>query len=86
MTGSAERDQYRLQHVRERLAEDPRLSTLDVHLEMQGQTVVLTGHAETEERRKTIGDLVTELLPGLEVVNRTTVEAVPDPEEVEEMG
>jgi hypothetical protein len=86
MTGSTERDQYRLQHVRERLAEDPRLNTLDVHLDMRGQTVVLTGHAETEERRKTIGALVSELLPGLDVDNRTTVEAVPDPEEAEEMG
>jgi osmotically-inducible protein OsmY len=86
MTGSPERDEYRLQHVRERLAQDPRLNTLDVHLDMQGQVVVLTGHAETEERRQTIGALVSELLPGVEVDNRTTVEAVPDPEEAEEMG
>jgi osmotically-inducible protein OsmY len=85
MNGSAEREQYRLQHVRERLAEDPRVNTLDVHLDMQGQTVLLTGYAETEERRETIGALVSDMLPGFEVDNQTTVEPIPDPEEAEQV-
>jgi osmotically-inducible protein OsmY len=72
-------DPYLVEHVRDALAHDPRLSELGVSIECAGQTVVLSGALASLERQQAAADIVHELLPDHEVRNETTVSELPEP-------
>ena len=78
-----EPEPYLLQHVRDAIANDPRVNELDVHLSSAGGKVFLAGHVSTKERRDALGEVVRELLPGYIVVNQVSVPETSEPPEVE---
>ena len=65
--------QYVIERVHRALAEDPRVSALDVEVTLAGGRVFLTGDVATQARKDAISEVVRELLPDHEVCNETTV-------------
>ena len=49
---SSDRDPYLAEHVREALAQDPRVGELGLNVEIIGETVVLRGTLTSPERRE----------------------------------
>lgn len=87
MTHEAREPEYYLvQHVREALANDPRVSELHVEVTVTGGRVFVTGTVPSEERRDVIAAVVGELLPDHAVSNHVTVEPISGTPEVEELG
>ena len=76
---------YVVAHVREALARDGRVNELNVDVTVAGRRVFLTGEVATEERRRAISEVVGELLPDYEVHNETSVPAVGEPGEAEQL-
>ncbi|HVD01861.1 MAG TPA: BON domain-containing protein [Candidatus Dormibacteraeota bacterium] len=60
-------------HLRERLAEDPRVNELNIDGSFEARALVLRGRASTAERRGAVEDVAAELLPNTEIVNQVTV-------------
>jgi len=83
---SAQPDHYLVQHVREALAQDPRVGELHVEVTVTADRVFLTGSVPTEERRDVIADVVRELLPRHQVSNHVTVESITGTPDVERLG
>jgi osmotically-inducible protein OsmY len=77
---------YVVQHVREALAADPRVSELHVEVTVAGDRVFITGAVPSEERRTVIAALVEELLPDHDVSNHVTVEPISGVPDVEKLG
>jgi osmotically-inducible protein OsmY len=67
---------YLVAHVRDALAQDPRVSELELKVKIAGSKVFVTGTVPTEERREAVADVVAETLPEFEVQNQTTVESL----------
>lgn len=65
--------QYLVGKLEDALATDPRVNALDVRVRICGEKIHLTGEIPTEERRKAATLVVTELAPGIEVLNELTV-------------
>jgi osmotically-inducible protein OsmY len=77
--------QYVIERVHRALAEDPRVSALDVDVALAGGRVFLTGDVPTQERKDAISAVVAEVLPDHQVCNETRVaELAPagDPEDI----
>ena len=74
-----ERDPYLIEHVRDALAHDPRLSELGVDVEITDETVVLSGTLGSLERQQAAADIVHDLLPHHDVRNETTVPDLAEP-------
>jgi osmotically-inducible protein OsmY len=83
---SSRPDHYLVQHVREALANDPRVSELHVEVTITTDRVFLTGAVPSEERREVIAAVVRELLPEHQVSNHVTVESISGAPEVERLG
>ena len=66
-------DPYLVEHIRDALAQDPRVSELDVTVEIDDETVVLSGTVASPERQKAAADIAHRLLPDHEVRNETAV-------------
>lgn len=79
-------DDYVVQHVREALANDPRVSELHVEVTVTADRVFITGTVPSEERREVIAAVVRELLPEHHVSNHVTVEPISGSPEVERLG
>ena len=77
---------YLVQHVREALANDPRVSELHVEVTVTTDRVFITGAVPSEERREIIAAVVRELLPDHQVSNHVTVEPISGAPEVERLG
>jgi osmotically-inducible protein OsmY len=77
---------YLAEHVRDALAQDPRLSELHVEITIASGRVFLNGTVGSEERRAHLTSVVQELLPDREVVNHTTVEAPAGGPDVEKLS
>ncbi len=87
MTDTASQpDHYLVQHVREALANDPRVSELHVEVTVTTDRVFITGTVPSEERREVIAAVVRELLPQHHVSNHVTVEPISGAPEVERLG
>lgn len=71
-----EPDHYRVEHLREALAADERVSELGLTVTLRGQRVFVAGCVSTPERRAAVAVVVQELLPDAEVHNETTVVAL----------
>lgn len=80
---AAEPKQYVVAHIRERLARDDRVNDLNIHVQVVGETVFLTGEVETAARRDAVAEVVRELLPDYEVRNQVGVRHLHPPEEAE---
>jgi osmotically-inducible protein OsmY len=65
--------QYVIERVHRALAQDPRVSALDVDVTLAGGRIFLTGDVPTQERKDAISAVVAELMPEHEVCNETTV-------------
>lgn len=77
---------YLAEHIRDALAQDPRLSELHVDITIMARKVFLTGTVGSEERRESLTEVVRGLLPDREVVNHTTVEAPTAGPDVEKLS
>jgi osmotically-inducible protein OsmY len=78
-------DHYAVQHVREALASDPRVSELHVEVTVTGDRVFITGVVPSQERRDVIASVVHELLPDHQVTNHIAVEPISGEPEVEKL-
>jgi hypothetical protein len=76
---------YLCERIREALAHDPRVGSLDIEVAMIGDTITIGGHVTTEARRGAVPAVVAELVPDRRVVNETVVFGEPDPPSVEEL-
>lgn len=77
---------YLLAHVREALAQDPRVNDLNIQVNVAGKKLFLTGTVPTQERCKTIATVVRELLPDYEVHNELTVQSFEATGEMEKLS
>ena len=81
---STDESEYVAAHVQEALARDPRVNEPELGVKVaQGKRGDVHGHVPSEERRRSVTDVVRECCPDLEVENRTTVERFPDAEGME---
>jgi hypothetical protein len=60
---------YHLMDVERLLAEDERTNELQIHLELSGDRLVVSGRVASPERRDVVLDVVREQCPGCEVVD-----------------
>jgi hypothetical protein len=67
------RYQYLVGKVQGALATDPRINALDIKVMICGDKIHLIGEVHTAERRDAIAELVSEILPEIEVRNELTV-------------
>jgi osmotically-inducible protein OsmY len=79
-------DAYLAEHIRDALAQDPRLSELHVDITITPGKIFLTGSVASEERRAWLTKVVRDLLPDREVVNHTSIEAPADEPDVERLS
>jgi osmotically-inducible protein OsmY len=77
---TAKRADYLPEHIRERLIHDPRVSEQDLRVEVSEHRVLVGGNVSTPELRQTITEVASELLPGYEIVNETTVVSATEPD------
>ncbi len=77
---------YLVAHVREALAQDPRVNDLNIQVNVAGKKLFLTGNVPTDERCKTIATVVRELLPDYEVHNEITIQSLEAADSVEQLS
>ena len=70
-------DDYLVQHVREALALDPRVGELELGVDVRGAKLFVTGSVQTEERRRAVGEVASEVAPDLELHNQVRVAEPP---------
>ncbi len=74
MTQEARPDEeYLAQHLRDVLAEDPRVGELGIAVTVVGDHVYLSGEVTTAERRQAVAVVTAEVLPEHEVHNHIAV-------------
>ena len=73
MTAPNEPDEYTAEHLREALAEDPRVSELGLDVSIRRGEIHVTGTVSTEERREGVDHVAEDVAPGATVRNETTV-------------
>jgi osmotically-inducible protein OsmY len=78
--------QYVAEHVRDALRNDPRVGELDVQVRITGSRVFVNGNVATAERQRAITEIVEELLPDVEVCNETSIQNVPETEDLERLA
>jgi len=79
-------EDYQVARVQERLAHDPRTAELEVGVSLEDGAVVLTGTVATPERQAALAEVVSDVLPGRRVRNRTTVGPSPAGPRVERLS
>lgn len=83
LPADAEPAPYLGEQIRERLLRDPRIGELDLHVSVDGRSVIVTGHVSTDDRRRAVSEALDEFLPDHDVRNETTVSVYPEaPEEI----
>lgn len=80
---STQPDPYLAEHLREALAQDPRVGELGVTVELRGDRVVLYGTVTSAERGEAAAAVARELMPGHTVSNETEAADCPEPEDEE---
>jgi len=71
--------QYLVGKLQNAFATDPRVSMLDVKVMVCGGKIHLTGQVASEERRRAVAEVVSEVIPDVEVRNELTVFEVTQP-------
>lgn len=74
----AEPGPYLAEQIREKLLRHPDVGELDIHVAVDGRSIVVTGHVSTEDRRQAITEALTDFVPDHEVRNDTTVSVYPE--------
>ena len=85
MTERTEPKQYVVAHVREAIAHHPQLNELHIDVSVQGGKVFLTGVVGTEERRRSLTEVVSGIAPDHEICNETEVAEFPETKGAEEI-
>ena len=80
---SKELDPYLIEHVREALAQDPRVGELDVTVEIDDETVVLSGMSASPDRQEAAAAVARDLLPNHQVRHETAPTDFAEPTEAE---
>ena len=80
-----EPDPYLAEHLRDTLAQDPRVNELGLQVVIRSRKVFLTGNVMTTERRGAISEVAEEVLPGYEIHNEVTVGALGGTTEMEQL-
>jgi len=78
--------EYLAERLRRRLAEDGRVNALGVEVSVRGRDVFLAGSVETPERRRSVGEVAEEELPGHVIHNQLSVTDLSDSRGAEEVG
>jgi hypothetical protein len=81
-----EQEEYTVEAVRRALAEDPRLSELELDVEVAGDAIVVSGTVATSERREIVPAVLAELFPDRELVSRIEVARTRGPGKEETIG
>jgi len=71
--------EYLIARVSDALADDPRVSEVELDVDVEDGTVVIRGSVPTEERRRGVGEVLAERFPELDARNEVTVLEPPDP-------
>jgi osmotically-inducible protein OsmY len=77
--------QYLVGKIQSALATDARTNKLDVKVMIAGGKIHLMGQTATEERRRTIAEVVAEAVPDMDVRNELTVMQIGDPAQPEDI-
>jgi BON domain-containing protein len=70
---SEEPKQYLVQRMREALAQDSRVSELEIGVKIRGDKVFLKGTVPTVERQEAITTIARDILPDYDIHNETVV-------------
>ena len=76
---------YTAEHVRAVLAADPRVNDIGIQVKILDRRVILSGVVATEARQAIVETIVRELLPGHEIDNEVSVQAIVEPPRPERM-
>lgn len=79
-------ESHRMQSLRDRLRNDHRVCDVDVDIAEYEGTILITGEVATRERREALTEVVSELMPGRRIENRTKVRTLGNSVDVEEMS
>jgi osmotically-inducible protein OsmY len=71
--------QYLVGELQHALATDQRVNMLDIKVIVRSGKIYLIGQVSTEQRRRGVESVVSELLPGIEVRNELTVLEIKTP-------
>ena len=71
---------YLASHLQELLARDDRVHEPELDVTIDGDRVVVTGVAPTEERRAAVDAVIAEACPEHEVINQVTIADYDPPE------
>ncbi len=82
----SEPDEYLIERIRTAIAQDSMLGELDVHVQVAGGRIFLTGTVATPERHARISTVVEELCPDCEVRNDISVSMLDDATGTESIG
>jgi hypothetical protein len=77
--------EYLIARVSDALADDPRVSEVELDVDVEDGTVVIRGTVPTEERRRGVGEILAERFPELDARNEVKVLEPPDPPAEEEV-
>ncbi|HWH31989.1 MAG TPA: BON domain-containing protein [Egibacteraceae bacterium] len=70
---------YTAQHIKDALAQDPRVGEMTFEVTLAGGRAFVAGQVPTEQRRDAVPDVVRSVAPDLEVVNEVTVVPCDEP-------
>lgn len=76
-------DPYLAEHVREALAQDPRVGELDVGVAIDGERVVLRGRLPSPASQAAAAEIARRFVPGHLIVDETIVADFPESTEAE---
>ncbi len=66
-------DDYLIGHIREALAADPAVGSLDVQVEVSGGTIYLAGFIDCAKKRQSAREAATRVAPNHKIVNNIKV-------------
>lgn len=86
MTAQPEPARQGVQALRDRLRQDHRVCDVDVDIAEYENTILITGEVATRERQEALTEVVSELVPGRRIDNRTTIRSLSDSVGMEEVS
>ena len=76
---------YAIAHLKERLAEDPRVNELDIQVDQLDNQILLRGEVQLEDRRQAVEQITREIFPEHHIENQLRVLNFQTPAETEEI-
>jgi hypothetical protein len=81
----AESEIYLVEHLREALAQDPRVGELGIAVEIRGKTVFLRGTMTSPEQQDAAVAIARDFLPEHHVRTEVAVASLPEPTDAEHL-